>query len=228
MSKRLKTFIIDLIISKDIEQAIKGLDDIPSKKLINQLLSIICIKNDIVRWKGISIIGRIVSKIAKNDIESSRIIIRRFMWSLNDESGGIGWGLPEAIAEILANDKTLAQEYTHILVSYIREDGNFLEFEPLIKGAVWGIGRLAQKEPELLKSFKAENHLIKLLGSNSIEIKGLVAWSLGTLKTKDKKAIFGLGKLLKNNSVIEIYTNLAIKTFYIKELAIKALYNINK
>jgi len=36
------------------------------------------------------------------------------MWSLNDESGGIGWGAPEAMGAIMARHTGLADEYANI------------------------------------------------------------------------------------------------------------------
>ena len=44
----------------------------------------------------------VVSRLADSDMEAARVIMRRLMWNLNDESGGIGWGSPEAMGEILA------------------------------------------------------------------------------------------------------------------------------
>jgi len=49
------------------------------------------------------------------------------------------------MGEILAAHNGLAQEYAHILLSYAREEGNYLELEALQRGLLWGIGRLAEK-----------------------------------------------------------------------------------
>jgi hypothetical protein len=45
--------------------------------------------------------GEVMAHLADKDMESARVIMRRLMWSLNDESGGIGWGAPEAMGEIV-------------------------------------------------------------------------------------------------------------------------------
>ncbi|NIR18057.1 MAG: HEAT repeat domain-containing protein, partial [Desulfobacterales bacterium] len=74
-----------------------------------------------VRWSAVKAMGRVVAKMADEDMESARVIMRRLMWNLNDESGGIGWGSPEAMAEILTCHDGLAKEYAHILISYARE-----------------------------------------------------------------------------------------------------------
>ncbi len=76
-----------------------------------------------------------MANFAEEDMESARVIMRRLMWSLNDESGGIGWGSPEAMGEIIASHDGLAKEYAHVLISYVWEEGNFLEYEPLQRGA---------------------------------------------------------------------------------------------
>ena len=70
--------------------------------------------------------GAVVEKLAWEDMEGARVIMRRLMWSLNEESGGIGWGAPEAMAEIMARHLELAREYSHMLISYMDYEGNFL------------------------------------------------------------------------------------------------------
>ena len=62
--------------------------------------------------------GQVVSNLADTDMESARVIMRRLIWNLNDESGGIGWGSPEAMGDIMACHERLAGEYHRLLVSY--------------------------------------------------------------------------------------------------------------
>ena len=134
--------------SGDFEQVLIELRKIPSRKAINPLISVFCDTDPELRLKAISAFGQVVADLANEDMEAARVVMRRLMWTLNDESGGIGWGAPEAMAETMACHPRLAEEYASILLSYIREDGNFLEYEPLRRGALWGIGRLAQVYPE--------------------------------------------------------------------------------
>ncbi len=62
--------------------------------------------------------GRVAADLADRDMESARVVVRRLMWNLNDESGGIGWGSPEAMGEIMACHEGLAEEYSCILISF--------------------------------------------------------------------------------------------------------------
>ena len=120
-----------------------------------------------------------VASLAECDLESARIIMRRLMWNLNDESGGIGWGSPEAMGEIMARSPRLAEEYSTILVSYIRPDGNFLEHEILQRGVLWGLGRLAYARPELVSYAAA--FLPSFLVSQDPALRGLALWAAGAM-----------------------------------------------
>lgn len=110
-----------------------------------------------IRWHAVSCFGIATAELAHHGKEHVRVVLRRCTWSLNDESGGIGWGAPEAMAEIMARNPEMAEEYASILISFIleREQAcNFLEYAPLREGAYWGIARLAQVRPDLIRSWQ--------------------------------------------------------------------------
>jgi hypothetical protein len=146
----LKRLLRSVLASPDFEKTLKGLD-IPPQKIISPLLCFLYETDELIRWRAVRGVGITVSALAEEDLEAARIIMRRFIWSLNDESGGIGWGAPEAMGEIMAENGTLAGEYHRILVSYIDENGNPLENDELERGVMWAIGRLARKRPELFR-----------------------------------------------------------------------------
>lgn len=147
---RLIRLVRSALESPDFEEALKRLD-IPPQRMINPLLCALFEPDEVLRWRVVRGVGITVSAMAEKDLESARVIMRRLMWSLNDESGGIGWGAPEAMGEIMAENETLASEYHRILASYIDVKGNLLENDELELGVMWGISRLAQKRPELLR-----------------------------------------------------------------------------
>ncbi len=145
----LRKLVRSILESPDFEEVLKGIDISP-KKLINPLLCFLFETGEVIKWRAVRAVGITVSAIAEKALEPARTIMRRLIWSLNDESGGIGWGAPEAMGEIMAENETLAREYYRILVSYIDENGNLLENDELERGVMWGIDRLVQKRPELL------------------------------------------------------------------------------
>jgi hypothetical protein len=163
--------------------------------------------------------GTVVAKMADEDMESARVIMRRLMWNLNDESGGIGWGSPEAIAEILTCHDGLAKEYAHILISYAREDGNYLEHEVLQRGLIWGMGRLAQVRPHVLK--EAIQYLFPYLESMDATVRGLAAWVMGLLAVED--ALPQIRRLKNDENQIQIYTDRGLISCRVMDLAEEAL-----
>ena len=92
--------------------------------------------------------GELGQRLAAKKMERARILMRRIMWNLNDESGGIGWGSPEAMGEILSKSPELAMEFKSILFSYLDPNGNFLEHEALQRGVLWGIGTYLEAAPQ--------------------------------------------------------------------------------
>lgn len=148
---------------------------LPSRKTVSALLSLLCHRDEFIRWRAVSATGTVVATLADREMESARVVMRRFMWALNDESGGIGWGIPESMGDIMARQASLAGEYHRILVSYLRPDGNYIEYEMLQRGVLWGVGRLAQKRPQLLK--EAGPLLLPYLSSEDPSCRGLAAWA---------------------------------------------------
>lgn len=99
------------------------------------------------RWQAAYGLGLCLPLMAEESMEAARVFMRRLMWSLNEESGNLGWGVPEAMGCILAASPRLAEEYARIFISYGYETGrddNFLDHGPLRRGVYWGIGRLAE------------------------------------------------------------------------------------
>ena len=146
------------------------------------------------------------------------------MWSLNDESGGIGWGAPEAMGEIIASHEGLAKEYTNVLISYVREDGNFLEYEPLQRGAVWGIGRVAQARPHLVQD--AIPHLLPYLESGDATVRGVAAWTVGLLGAKAARP--QLEVLLGDEAEVPLYMDDRLMVRCVGDLAKEALAGIRR
>jgi HEAT repeat protein len=214
-----KQRIYELLKSPDLASALDEISRLPGRKVINPLFSLLYNRDQDVRWAAIKAMGMIVAKMAHEDMESARVIMRRLMWNLNDESGGIGWGSPEAMGEILACHDGLAKEYAHILISYTREDGNYLEHEVLQRGLIWGIGRLAQVSPHILQN--AVQHLFPYLESTDATVRGLAAWVMGLLAVDD--AVSHLTGLKNDENQIQIYTNRGLVNGRVMDLAEEAL-----
>jgi hypothetical protein len=217
--RRLKTEVLVLLMQDDFDKAMETIGSLPGRQVINPLFSFLCSTDPQVKWRAVKAIGEVVKNIAEEDMESARVVMRRMMWNLNDESGGIGWGLPEAMGEVMAQHQGLAGEYVMILESYIREDGNFLEHEPLQRGVLWGLGRLAQERPELLKNVTV--HVRPFLSSADAVLRGLAAWTMGLLGGSQGDP--ALTALESDETEVTLYLNGTERSYRISELVRKAL-----
>ena len=117
---QLKKDVLSILQHNGLEEIFKKIAGYDFRQLINPLFSALCHREENVRWSAVFCFGRIVPQRAEQDMVSARIVMRRFLWSLNDESGGIGWGVPEAMAEVMCHSAALRKEYLHMLISYMR------------------------------------------------------------------------------------------------------------
>ena len=213
--RQLKKEVLELLSDKDFEKSLKKIRQLPARQVVNPLFSFFYSSDEIVKWRAVTAMGAVVSNLADHDMESARVIMRRLIWNLNDESGGIGWGSPEAMGEIMARNNRLAQEYANILVSYINPDGNYLEHEALQRGVLWGIGRLAHKHPEFVKD--SEHFLIPYMESKDAILRGLAAWAAKPIYTKITE--FFLLRLRDDDSKIKIFMDNSLVECTVSSLA---------
>ncbi|MFC2094028.1 DVU0298 family protein [Bacteroidota bacterium] len=156
--RNFKKEVLNFLEQDDFEKNLKDIHKFPPKKVVNALLSFLVSTNKILKKHTIIAMGEVVSRLAEEDIESARIVMRRLMLSVTEESGGIGWNTPEAMGEIMARSEQLANEYHKILISYTIGGDNELDFEGLQISVIAGLKRLAEVYPNMVKEV---NHLLK-------------------------------------------------------------------
>ncbi|NWH04712.1 DVU0298 family protein [Desulfobacter latus] len=129
-------------------QALAKLAQIPDAQLVGHLFSYFYNKEELIKFRSVTAMGELAARVADYSMEKARILMRRIMWNLNDESGGIGWGSPEAMGEILSKSPALAREFKCILFSYLDHGGNHIEHDMLQRGVLWGIGTYLGTVPQ--------------------------------------------------------------------------------
>jgi hypothetical protein len=221
-SHSLKRRVIEILKTHNPGVALREILRFPLRSVVNPLFSLIQDGDESVKWAAVRAMGAVVAKLADQDMEAARIIMRRLMWNLNDESGGIGWGSPEAMAEILATHDGLAREYARILISYLREDGNLLENEVLQAGVLWGIGRVAEVHPDLVKT--SVPHLKLFLNSANPNHRGLAARIMGLLHVAEARS--EIEGLTKDATEIMVFLGTKLQKRTVGELAQEALEEV--
>jgi hypothetical protein len=127
--------------------------------------------------------------------EKVRDYLRRLIWSISDESGGIGWSAPQTIAEIVAAIPHLNEPYVNIMI-----DRAFSE-STLVKGGLWGIGRLGRRAEPSVRLF--QDLVLASFQVDEPETIGLAAWAMGEVKFKS--ALTDLRKLAPGHEPVRIY-----------------------
>lgn len=229
--RQTKKKIVELLLNGDLSHIQKELSKIPENSALNALFSCLCHPEEAVRWHAVTAFGFIVAGIAGTNLEEARIVMRRFLWMLNDESGGIGWGIPEAMAEVMLHSRPLANEYLHMLVSYTMDDGpemfqdgNFLELDRLQAGVLWGLCRVASNYPDELDRLNLENNLDVYFQSTNGDVRGLVNRLVGILKLGKFRVL--CEKARADQASVRYYLDGAFSDTTVGALAESALENL--
>lgn len=164
------------------------------------------------RWRAIKGLGHVGRELAKTDPGAARELIRRLLWSMNDESGTTGWSAPEAIGEIIYHNPEMFQEFIPIVVHASEE-------EIFHRGIAWTLGRLGQIRPGMVREFIPL--LVKFLSHPRAEVRGYAAWSLGQMGTGE--ALSGIENLLEDASRVEVYEGQEITMKGVNQLAREAI-----
>lgn len=191
-------------------------------KVANGLIGLLTDSNETIKWRAVKALGKVTDRLFSEDPEKVRKVIRQLIWNLNDESGGIGWGMPEALGEILAEVPALQKEYLGLLTAYISEDRCFLENVHLQTGVVWGLGRI--KIIDEKNKAKGLPFLLKALHHQNPLLRGMAVWTLGEIRASEAVPI--LKTLQKENGMIKIFIDNRIQEKPLRQWAEEALKKI--
>ena len=220
--RKLKKKILQHLQNEPFDKALDAICHLPLKQTVSPLFSFLCSIDERIKWRAVTALGKVVSDLAASDLERARVVMRRFIWNLNDESGGIGWGCPESMAEVMAQNEKLANEYGCILISYIQPEGNYLEHEVLQRGVLWAVGRLAHACPRYTRTI--DGYLIPYMESGDPILRGLAAWAAGP--AGGSEIIPRLKELADDPSQLMLYRREKFDYYSVGQLAREALSSV--
>ena len=214
--RTIKKMAENFLLLKNREEALNELSKLPGKQLAGPLFSFFYSLDDLVRFRSTVAMGELAKRYTNKKIEDARKLLRRIMWNLNDESGGIGWGSVEAMGEILKRSRTLANEFESILFFYIIPGNNFLEHEMLQRGSLWGVGTYLEVKNTPVKI--VIHALMRFLDSDDPVKRGYAARALINM---DKKNIDLLpSHILSDQSMIPLFDGWNLYTDSISSILI--------
>ena len=206
----LKKNILTLLESRDLLE-ISRLKASPFK-IINNLVSLSYDKKSSIAWRAIETVGLFTGEMAKEDSEFVRNIVGRLLWMIRDESGGIGWSVPEMLGEIVKNNPVLCADIAPIIVSFYEE-------LMLATGVLWAVGNMGELNKETIEDSVP---LIRpfLKSSESIQ-RGYAARALGVLGATDTKQ--DIKGLVNDSNLIPVYNDGDIQEKTVGDIATEAL-----
>lgn len=181
--RNLKRELARLLSESGWESGLADMAGDRPERLTGPLLALRLDRDEMVRWRACEGLGLMAALMAGQRMERARVLMRTFMWYMNEESGNLGWGIPEAMACAMVRHAGLAEEYHTILASYVysdeKMDGNYLDHADLRRGVWWGLARLSEGRPDMVAH--AERFLIQGLDEQSAFSRACAAWALGNV-----------------------------------------------
>jgi HEAT repeat protein len=183
------------------------------QRITSTLLSLLFTEDEGLRWKVVAALGDVSQELGRKDIDRVRDLIQRLLWSLNDESGSIGWHAPEALGEVISRNTKLIFAFGPVVASQLDIERNFWP------GLLWAIGRIARERPEPLAFIMPR--VIELLSDPEPRVRGMAAWALG--QAGYSEAAEPLKGLVGDGGGCEVFEEGRLRGTSVGELASEAL-----
>lgn len=196
--RSIKSNVKGLLERYDLKNIVELAIDNP--RIVSALISMSYDKGSLLTWRAIEAMGPVVAEISKNSPEQAGEIIRRLLWSITEESGGIGWAAIEMLAEIVVNHP---ERYKNLMALLIE----FYDEEIFKEGVLYAIGRIGERIPELFDDpDKIAEIISNGLSSNDPRVRGLALIAYSRLRDRlqriDHKQI---KRLKRDESTFTVY-----------------------
>jgi methylated-DNA-[protein]-cysteine S-methyltransferase len=170
------------LLAEENHQALLALARQRSAKILRYLSGRLYSADEKEKWRAVAALGAIVSE---REIISRRKVadlLRRFFWAMNDESGAVPYGIPEAIGQILAQRPEFQDEFLPVLCSMLTHE-DMIQTGPIERGVVWALGQVGP--PVATCSQVAVKALRQLSWSHpEAETRNLATWALSRIEAE--------------------------------------------
>ena len=147
MTHVLKKNILSALGSNDLDAVVALAAS--DRKVLSRLVRLAYDKETLVGWRAIQAVGLVARMLIKSDYEFLRETCRKLLWSLTDESGGIGWSAPEMLGEIVSADPVRFRDIIPLIASAYE-----VEEDVFRAGVLYALGRVAETAPELAAPYQ--------------------------------------------------------------------------
>jgi len=182
------------MVRTDIKQTIRQLLEqndlkavaalvLANRGVMSQLVRMAYERDTLVGWRAIKAIGFAARALVYTDAEFLRITMRKLLWSLSDESGGIGWAAPEILGEIVSADPPAFSDIIPLIAEVYE-----IEEKVFRPGVVYALARIAESSPERVACF--QKIVITALSDNEPLVRIYALDLIGILNNKTSKSLW--------------------------------------
>ncbi len=197
-----KKIVYDLLERNDAGSVVSLARD--DRKIVSLLVRLAYDKNTLVGWRAIMAIGLAAAEMLPADLDFLRETCRKLVWSLSDESGGIGWSASEILGEIVNADPKRFKDFIPLIASVYD-----IEEDVFRGGVLFALGRIAELTPELaapyqkiiIASLADTDPIVKVRGLELVGLlwsygKGSAVWSRGRrIQQRQQRVLYCHGRI---------------------------------
>lgn len=145
--KAIRNKILAALELNDLESvAVMAKED---RNVLSLLARLAYDKETLTGWRAIKAVGRAARVLLPIDYPFLHETVRKLLWSLSDESGGIGWSSPEMLGEIVCTDPHKFSDIIPLIAEVY--DIEETHFRP---GVLYALIRIGEIAPALVLGYK--------------------------------------------------------------------------
>lgn len=187
----IKKMLIGFLQSQDFNRIAEISEG--NQSVISKLISLSYDKEDLIAWRAIESFYSISKKLTPIDQSFVRNTIRRLLWSMSDESGGIGWSACEILGMIISANVKEYDDIIPLLWSFREEE----MFKP---GVMWAIYHIALSDKERLLSICCDD-LIKYVNDNNPYVRVYALRCINTIGCQLNDSVLDLESIATDEKV---------------------------
>jgi len=187
------------------------------RRVLGTLVSLTYDADSQIAWRAVEAMGLAADRVARDNPEYVRNHLRRLYWLLSEESGGLCWRAPEAMAEILHHQPQQFVDYVPIVVSLITSMADE-DLDHFRAGVLWAIGRLGPAAGDHVPAVLPAIH--SALDDSDPQVRGMAVWCLGQLGLAQHLA--DRPDLLEDQEPVDFYENGILRRTSVGELVRRA------
>ncbi len=212
----IKARLRELLAQVDFE----GIAEMAAEKrrVLGSLVSLTYDPDPQIGWRAVEALGVAARRVAEDDPEYVREHLRRLYWLISEESGGICWHAPAAMAEIVRREPNLFADYVPIvifLISNLAEE----DLDHFKADALWAIGRLGSLAGDHIAG--VHTALGSALDDPDPQVRGTAVWCLG--QVGQATVLADRSDLLSGEGLVTLYEDGSLERTSVGALVRRAL-----